>query len=178
MLNSATDLVRVAVHEFLKGSSNMRQISILAVCACALASLGGCGASPEDKSETASATEAVTGSPVFSGKLTVSTTATTVGSPIIVEESASNLTGSQVGPIILGIRRLGFTVAAVQKPATGICRVAGSATCNFIELAAHDTQSYRLTLTANAPGTYTIQGWATSSYVAGGASGSVTVTVR
>lgn len=156
----------------------MRQISILAVCACAFAFLGGCGASPEDASDTASATEAVTGTPVFSGKLTVSTTSTTVGSPIIVEESATNQTGSQVGPIILGIRRLGFSVAAVQKPATGICRIAGSATCNFVELAAYSTQSYRLTLTASTPGTYTIQGWATSSYVAGGASESVTVTIR
>ena len=156
----------------------MKPSSTIALCACAFAVFGGCGASPEDGSETAIATEAISGTPVFSGKLTVSTTSTTVGSAIIVEESATNLTGSQVGPIILGIRRLGFTVAAVQKPATGICRVAGSATCNFVELAAHGTQSYRLTLTASAPGTYTIQGWATSSYVAGGTSESVTVNVR
>lgn len=156
----------------------MKSPSIIAVGVCASVFLGGCGASPEGGSETAVVTEAVSGTPLFSGKLSVSTTSTTVGSPIIVQESATNLTGSQVGPIILGIRRLGFTVAAVQKPATGICRIAGSATCNFVELAAHDTQSYRLTLTASAPGTYTIQGWATSSYVAGGTSESVTVTVH
>jgi hypothetical protein len=159
----------------------MKHCSIAALFACASCAfvfLVGCGASPEDGTEAALVTEAVTGTPVFSGKLSVSTTSTTVGSPIIVQESATNLTGSQVGPVILGIRRLGFNVIAVQKPPTGICRIAGSATCNFVELAAHETQTYQLTLTASAPGTYTIQGWATSSYVAGGASESVTITVH
>src|SRR5262249_51941172 len=140
--------------------------------------LAACVASPENADETEVNSEALTGTAVFSGKLNVSTTSTTVGSPIVVTESATNLTDSQVGPVILGIRRLGFAVTAVSKPATGICRIAGSATCNFVELAAKETQSYQLTLTASAPGTYQIQGWATSSYVAGGASESVTVTVR
>lgn len=144
----------------------------------AITLLVACGEFPESGEETGVTTEAISGAPMFSGKLAVSTTSTTVGSPIVVTESATNLTDGQVGPIILGIRRLGFTVTAVQKPATGICRIAGSATCNFVELAAHETQSYQLTLTANAPGTYQIQGWATSSYVAGGASESVTVAVR
>ena len=144
-------------------------------------SLAGCGAAPSDSSDTNSAqsaqdTAALTA--VFSGHLSVSTTNTTVGAPIVVTESATNLTGSQVGPIILGIRRLGFTVTAVQKPRTGLCRLAGSATCNFVELAANETQTYTLTLTASTPGTYVIQGWATSSYVTGGASESVTVTVQ
>ena len=150
----------------------------IVLCASSLILVGACGASPESEDAIAQGTEAVSGTPVFSGKLSVSTTSTTVGSPIIVTESATNLTGNQVGPIILGIRRLGFTVTAVRKPATGVCRIAGSATCNFVELAAHDTQSYELTLTASTPGAYTIQGWATSSYVAGGASESVTVTVH
>ena len=148
------------------------------VCVSVLPLLGACGTASEDEPETAAITESVTGTPVFSGKLAVSTTSTTVGAPIIVTESATNLTDGQVGPIILGIRRLGFTVVAVKKPATGVCRIAGSATCNFVELAAHETQSYQLTLAANAPGTFQIQGWASSSYVAGGASESVTVTVH
>jgi len=114
----------------------------------------------------------------FTGNLVVSATTTSVGSPITVTETATNLTASQVGPIIVGIRRLGFDVVAVTKPRTGICRIAGSATCNFLELAPNETQAYTLTLVANTAGTYQIQGWTTSSYVPGGFSGSVTVTVH
>ena len=156
----------------------MMKTLALALCLNVVTLLSACTGVVGDEDETTANSEALTGTPEFSGKLNVSTTSTTVGSPIVVTESATNLTGSQVGPIILGIRRLGLQVTAVQKPATGICRIAGSATCNFVELAAKQTQSYQLTLTASTAGTYTIQGWATSSYVPGGASESVTVTVH
>jgi len=114
----------------------------------------------------------------FSGNLNVSATDIAMGSTITVTERATNLIGSQVGPIIIGIRRLGFDVVSAQKPRTGICRIAGSATCNFVELAPEETQAYTLTLSPIAPGSYTIQGWTTSSYVPGGFSGSATVTVH
>jgi hypothetical protein len=153
----------------------IRRSALGTVLALAMA----CGGpdAPSDPTATAGS-EAAASQAVFTGNLTVSSTDTTVGSPITVTESATNLTGSQVGPIIVGIRRLGFNVVAVQKPRTGICRIAGSATCNFLELAPFETQTYTLTLVATAPGTYQIQGWTTSSYVSGGFSGSVTVTVH
>ena len=138
-----------------------------------------CGTAPDDTDVAATDVQELSATAaVFSGKLAVSTTSTTVGAPIVVTESATNLTANQVGPIILGIRRLGFNVTAVKKPRTGICRIAGSATCNFIELAPNETQTYTLTLVATTPGTHQIQGWATSSYVAGGASESMTITVQ
>ncbi len=139
--------------------------------------LAACGGE-EASSDAAAATDTAAAQAAFTGNLIVSTTSTTVGTPFTVTETATNLTAAQVGPIIVGIRRLGLTVLAAQKPRTGICRIAGSATCNFLELAPFETQSYTLTLSAPAPGTYQIQGWTTSSYVTGGFSGSVTVTVK
>jgi hypothetical protein len=134
---------------------------------------------PEDSADPAMAgTANAQAAAQFTGNLTVTPTTVTMGTPITVTETATNLTGSQVGPIIVGIRRLGFTVVSAQKPRTGICRIAGSATCNFVELAPSETQAYTLTLAPTAPGTYQIQGWTTSSYVTGGFSGSVTVTVQ
>ncbi len=145
-----------------------------AVLVSAITACGG----PDTASDPSSMTAAAAAQAVFTGNFTVSSTTTTVGSPITATVSGTNLTASQVGPIILGIRRLGFNVVAAQKPRTGVCRIAGSATCNFVELAPYETQSYALTLVATAPGTYQLQGWATSSYVAGGYLGSVTVTVQ
>src|SRR5437764_9074219 len=46
----------------------------------------------------------------FTGNLAVSPTSTTVGSPVVVTESATDLTGAGVGPLILGITRVGFDV--------------------------------------------------------------------
>lgn len=157
-------------------TTTIRGAALGAALALAATACGGPDAS-SDQTSTSDSTAAAAQA-VFTGNLSVSSTTTTVGTPITVTESATNLTGSQVGPIIVGIRRLGFDVTAVQKPRTGICRIAGSATCNFLELAPFETQSYTLTLVATAPGTYQIQGWTTSSYVAGGFSGSVTVTVQ
>jgi len=80
----------------------------------------------------------------------------------------------------LGPDPSGFNVVAVEKPRTGICRIAGSATCNFVQLAPFETQSYTLTLQATAPGTYQIQGWTrtTSTTLTGGCFGQVNVTVH
>ena len=114
-----------------------------------------CGQDPSTD-EAATASEPVSGPAQFTG----------------------SLTASQIGPIIVGIRRLGFTVVSAKRPRTGICRIAGSATCNFVELAPNETQSYTLTLVGTTAGTFQIQGWTTSSYVPGGFSGSVTVTVH
>ena len=141
--------------------------------------LAACGAPASDESAVdSSAQELSSAAAVFTGHLAVSSTSLAVGTPFTVTESATNLTANQVGPVIVGIYRVGFNVTAVQKPRTGICRIAGSATCNFLELAANETQSYTLTLVPTAPGTFTIKGWATSSYVTGGASEAVTVTVH
>ena len=155
-----------------------RTTSKIALGALFTVLLAACGG-PDDSSDPApTSTSADAQAAAFTGSLTVSATTTRVGSPITVTETATNLTTSQVGPIIMGIRRLGFTVVKAVKRRTGICRIAGSATCNFVELAPGETQSYTLTLVASTPGTYLIQGWTTSSYVAGGFSGSVTVTVQ
>lgn len=148
-----------------------------ALGALLLVTAAACGG-PDGAVDQAAGAGADAQAAVFTGSLTVSPTTAAVGTPITVTETATNLTASQVGPIIVGIRRLGFTVVSAQKPRTGICRIAGSATCNFLELAPGETQSYTLTLTASAPGTYQIQGWTTSSYVPGGFSGSVTVTIQ
>jgi hypothetical protein len=139
----------------------------------------GCGGPPPEDSQVESVTAGLTAAAsAFTGKLTVSATSVAVGTPIVVSESATNLTNGQLGPIILGIYRVGFNVTAVQKPRTGICRIAGSATCNFIELAPQETQTYTLTLVPTTAGTFTIKGWATSSTITGGASEAVAVTVH
>jgi len=154
-------------------------MKIISSCCLALL-LGACGAPASDESALDSSAQELSSAAgaVFTGHLVVSSTSLAVGTPFTVTESATNLTANQVGPIIVGIYRVGFTVSAVQKPRTGICRIAGSATCNFLELAANETQSYTLTLVPTTPGTFTIKGWATSSYVVGGASEAVTVTVH
>jgi hypothetical protein len=106
----------------------------------------------------------------YTGSLSVSATSVKVGDQITVVETATNLTGAQVSFITVGIRRLGFTVVSAVKPRTGICRIAGSATCSSLSLNPHETQSYTLTLAATTPGTYQIQGWTTQP-TAGGAPG-------
>ncbi len=104
----------------------------------------------------------------YTGALSVSATSISVGTAITVRQSAINLTSTQVPFITVGIRRLGFTVTGVVKPRTGICRIAGSATCSSLLLAPHETQTYTLTLVPNAPGTFQIQGWTTQPTAGGG----------
>ena len=104
----------------------------------------------------------------YTGTLSVSATNIAVGTPITVTETATNLTGVQVPFITVGIRRLGFSVTAVVRPRTGICRIAGSATCSSLLLAPHETQSYTLTLVPTAPGTFQVQGWTTQPAAGGG----------
>ena len=135
------------------------------VLAVTLAALGG----------TSRPASAATGS--FTGTLTTSATTVTAGTPFTVTQTATNLTPSQLYPITVGIRRLGFTVTHSAPPRTGLCRIAGSATCSFLLLAPSETQSYTLTLVANTPGTYQLQGWATSTSVPGGSLTAVTITV-
>jgi len=113
----------------------------------------------------------------FTGNLVVSSTTANVGTPITATESATNLGSTQVPFITVGIRRLGFDVTGVVKPRTGICRIAGSATCSSLLLAPNETQSYQLTLVPTATGSYTIQGWTTQPITGRGVSKSVTVTV-
>ena len=125
---------------------------------------------------TAAPARAATGS--FTGTLTVSATTVAVGTPFTATQTAVNLTSSQLYPITVGIRRLGFTVTASVPPRTGICRIAGSATCSFLALAARETQSYQLTLVGTTPGTYQLQGWASSSTIAGGSLTTITVVVH
>ena len=140
--------------------------------------LPACGGSDSSSADQASTATAAAQGATFTGNLTVSATTVKAGTPFTVTESATNLTDTQVGFIAVGIRRLGFTVLAAQKPPTGICRIAGSATCYPLLLQPFQTQAYTLTLVGNTPGTYQIQGWTDSPYVSGGFSGSVTVTVQ
>ena len=113
----------------------------------------------------------------YTGALSVSATNIAVGTPITVTETATNLTATQVPFITVGIRRLGFNVTGVVKPRTGICRIAGSATCSSLLLAPHETQSYTLTLVPTTAGTYQIQGWTTQPTAGGGPGVSFTVIV-
>jgi hypothetical protein len=113
----------------------------------------------------------------FTGALAASASTVKVGSTFTVTESAINLGSTQVSGITVGIRRLGFTVVSSKPPRTGICRIAGSATCSFLLLAGQETQTYTLTLSPTAPGTYTLQGWTTQPSTGRGFGASVTVTV-
>jgi hypothetical protein len=113
----------------------------------------------------------------FTGALAASASTVKMGSTFTVTESAINLGSTQVSGITVGIRRLGFAVVSSTPPSTGICRIAGSATCSFLSLAGHQTQAYTLTLSPQAPGTYTLQGWTTQPSTGRGFGASVTVTV-
>ena len=113
----------------------------------------------------------------FTGALAASASTVKMGSTFTVTESAINLGTTQVSGITVGIRRLGFTVVSSKPPRTGICRIAGSATCSFLLLAGQETQTYTLTLSPTAPGTYILQGWTTQPSTGRGFGASVTVTV-
>ena len=113
----------------------------------------------------------------FTGALAASASTVKLGSTFTVTESAINLGNTQVSGITVGIRRLGFAVVSSKPPRTGICRIAGSATCSFLLLTGHETQTYTLTLSPQAPGTYTLQGWTTQPSTGRGFGASVTVTV-
>src|SRR5262252_7584462 len=113
----------------------------------------------------------------FTGALAASASTVKMGSTFTVTESAINLGNTQVPGITVGIRRLGFTVVASKPPRTGICRIAGSATCSFLLLAPHETQTYTLTLAPTTAGTSQLTGWATQP-IAGGSGGAIqTVTI-
>ena len=114
----------------------------------------------------------------FDGSLVVSATSVAVGQPIVVTENAINLSAAQTSFITVGIYRVGFTVSKVTKPRTGICRIAGSATCSSLSLAPNETQSYTLTLVPTAAGTFTIKGWTTQPITGRGFGTSVVVTVH
>jgi len=113
----------------------------------------------------------------FTGALAASASTVKMGSTFTVTESAINLGNTQVSGVTVGIRRLGFTVVSSTPPRTGICRIAGSATCSFLLLTGHETQAYTLTLSPQAPGTYTLQGWTTQPSTGRVFGASVTVTV-
>ena len=113
----------------------------------------------------------------FTGALAASSSTVKMGSTFTVTESAINLGGTQVSGITVGIRRLAFAVISSTPPRTGICRIAGSATCSFLSLTGHETQTYTLKLSPQAPGTYTLQGWTTQPSTGRGFGASVTVTV-
>jgi hypothetical protein len=113
----------------------------------------------------------------FTGALAASAATVKMGSTFTVTESAINQGSTQVSGITVGIRRLGFAVVSSTPPRTGFCRIAGSATCSFLSLTGNETQTYTLTLSPQAPGTYTLQGWTTQPSTGRGFGASVTVTV-
>ena len=115
----------------------------------------------------------------YTGALTVSATTVRLGGSITTTQTATSLSDVQTPGINVGIRRLGFTVVSAHRPATGICRIAGSATCSSLLLAPHQTQAYTLTLTPTTVGTFQLSGW-TNQPIAGGSGGTyqtVTITV-
>jgi len=113
----------------------------------------------------------------YTGSLSVSATTVKLGTTFTATQHAISLSGTQTPGITVGIRRLGFAVVASQPPRTGICRIAGSATCSSLLLAPHETQAYTLTLAPTTAGTYQLTGWTTQP-IAGGSGGTVqTVTI-
>jgi hypothetical protein len=115
----------------------------------------------------------------YTGALSVSALTVPLGSTITVRQQAINLDTVQTPFITVGIRRLGFNVVSATKPRTGICRIAGSATCSSLLLAPGETQVYTLVLAPTAVGTFQLSGW-TDQPAAGGSGGTyqtVTVTV-
>jgi hypothetical protein len=160
----------------LRAQATRSVIHNAAILALIVASVA-CGTNDDvDNQESSTTTAALI--ETFTGGLTVSTADAAVGAAITVTQSATNLTSSQLGPLILGVYRGGLRVQNVIRPRTGICRIAGSATCNFIDLAPGETQSYTLTLVPTVPGTVILRGWTSSSYVRGGSSEAVTVTIH
>jgi hypothetical protein len=146
------------------------QLGMHAARLAAVAALAGAGS-------LAAAPSAQAANGDFTGALAASASTVKMGSTFTVTESAINLGSTQVSGITVGIRRLGFAVASSTPPRTGICRIAGSATCSFLSLTGHETQIYTLKLSPQAPGTYTIQGWTTQPSTGRGFGASVTVTV-
>jgi hypothetical protein len=137
----------------------------------------GCGAVDDPSSgEPATSGEALTAAD-FTGSFTVTPTDPTAGSTVTATETATNLTASPIGPIIMGIRRVGFRVVQVIRPRTGTCRIAGNAVCNFVQLDPGETQSYTLVLVPTTSGVEALRGWTSSSYIAGGSSQTVSVSV-
>jgi hypothetical protein len=143
----------------------MRAVQLVAVAVLAVAGL----------LTVAPSAQAANGN--FTGALVASASTVKMGSTFTVTESAINLGNTQVSGITVGIRRLGFAVVSSTPPRTGICRIAGSATCSFLSLTGHETQTYTLTLSPQATGTYTLQGWTTQPSTGRGFGASVTVTV-
>jgi hypothetical protein len=173
-----------AIIRCLLGPERERSAAARRLTACAFVVLmaaatisAGCGESADAQEDEAGKVAALSAD-TFTGALIVSSLDTSVGTPITVTQSATNLGPTPLYPIIVGIYRVGFKVQNVTRPATGICRIAGSATCNFINLAPGETQSYTLTLLPMMAGSFQIRGWTSSSYVSGGAWQAVTVNVR
>lgn len=152
----------------LAGAMRSRAARGLTVAGLALAAL----------TATATPSQALVGGQ-YTGNFSVSATTVAVGATFTATQQAISLDSTQTPGITVGIRRLGFDVVAAQKPATGICRIAGSATCTSLLLAPHETQAYTLTLTPTTAGTFQLQGWTTQP-ISGGSGGTlqtITITV-
>ncbi len=142
-----------------------------------LAGCVGCGAledPPGNESATSGAALAATD---FTGSFTVTPTDPAAGSTVTATQTATNLTSSPIGPVIIGIRRVGFRIVQVIRPRTGTCRIAGNAVCNFVQLDPGETQSYTLVLLPTTSGVESLSGWTGSAYVGGGSSQTVSVSV-
>jgi hypothetical protein len=157
-------------------TSGGRRARLLATVVTVLGCVG-CGALEDPPSgETATSGAALTAAD-FTGSFTVTPTDPAAGSTVTATETATNLTSSPIGPIIMGIQRVGFRVIQVTRPRTGTCRIAGNAVCNFITLAPGETQSYTLVLLPTTSGVAALRGWTTSAYAAGGISQTVSISV-
>jgi hypothetical protein len=156
--------------------SGGRRARLLATVAV-LAGCAGCGSIDDlPTGESATSGAALTAMD-FTGSFTVTPTDPAPGSPVTATETATNLTSSPIGPIIMGIRRVGFRVVEVIRPRTGTCRIAGNAVCNFVQLDPGETQSYTLVLVPTTSGVEDLRGWTSSSYIVGGSSQTVGVSV-
>jgi len=130
----------------------------------------GCGALDDPSGAESATTGSALTAADFTGSFTVTPTNPAPGSPVTATQTATNLTSLPIGPIIMGIRRVGFSVVQVIRPRTGTCRIAGNAVCNFVQLDPGETQTYTLVLVPTTGGVESLRGWTSSSYIGGGSS--------
>ena len=113
----------------------------------------------------------------YTGSLSVSATTVKLGTTFTATQRAISLGDTQTPGDHRRNPPPGIHRPRIQPPRTGICRIAGSATCSFLLPAPHETQTYTLTLAPTTAGTYQLTGWTTQP-IAGGSGGTVqTVTI-
>ena len=85
------------------------------------------------------------------GALAASASTVKMGSTLTVTDSGPTLGNRRCPGSPCTFAGPAFAVVRSTPPRTGICCIAGSATCSFPSLTGHETQTYTLTLSPQAP---------------------------